>query len=137
LPWTPRVNERTFYGVKSPVLDQVTNAIATDPKRWVDFMMRFELGLERPDPKRAPISAMTIAVSYIIGGLIPLAPYIFGAELHRALIYSVVLTGIALAIFGAVKGKLTGISMVKSAAQTTLVGGVAATAAFYLASLFS
>ena len=125
------------YGVKSPVLDQVTNAIAADPKRWVDFMMRFELGLERPDPKRAPISAMTIAVSYIIGGLIPLAPYIFGAELHRALIYSVVLTGIALAIFGAVKGKLTGISMVKSAAQTTLVGGVAATAAFYLASLFS
>jgi vacuolar iron transporter family protein len=125
------------YGVKSPVLDQVTNAIAADPKRWVDFMMRFELGLERPDPKRAPISAMTIAVSYIIGGLIPLAPYIFGAELHRALIYSVVFTGIALAIFGAVKGKLTGISMIKSAAQTTLVGGVAATAAFYLASLFS
>jgi VIT1/CCC1 family predicted Fe2+/Mn2+ transporter len=125
------------YGVKSPVLDQVTNAIAADPKRWVDFMMRFELGLERPDPKRAPISALTIAVSYIIGGLIPLAPYIFGAELHRALIYSVVLTGVALAIFGAVKGKLTGISMVKSAAQTTLVGGVAATAAFYLASLFS
>ena len=125
------------YGVKDPVLDQVTNAIAADPKRWVDFMMRFELGLERPDPKRAPISAMTIAVSYIVGGLIPLAPYIFGAELHRALIYSVVLTGIALAIFGAVKGKLTGISMVKSAAQTTLVGGVAATAAFYLASLFS
>ena len=125
------------YGVKSPVLDQVTNAIAADPKRWVDFMMRFELGLERPDPKRAPISAMTIAVSYIIGGLIPLAPYIFGAELHRALIYSVVLTGVALAIFGAVKGKLTGISMVKSAAQTTFVGGVAATAAFYLASLFS
>jgi len=111
------------YGVKSPVLDQVTNAIAADPKRWVDFMMRFELGLERPDPKRAPISAMTIAVSYIIGGLIPLAPYIFGAELHRALLYSVVLTGVALAIFGAVKGKLTGISMVKSAAQTTLVGG--------------
>jgi vacuolar iron transporter family protein len=125
------------YGVKSPVLDQVTNAIAADPKRWVDFMMRFELGLERPNPKRAPISAMTIAVSYIIGGLIPLAPYIFGAELHRALIYSVVLTGVALAIFGAVKGKLTGISMVKSAAQTTFVGGVAATAAFYLASLFS
>jgi len=80
---------------------------------------------------------MTIAVSYIAGGLIPLAPYIFGAELHRALIYSVVLTGIALAIFGAVKGKLTGISMVKSAVQTTLVGGVAAAAAFYLASLFS
>jgi VIT1/CCC1 family predicted Fe2+/Mn2+ transporter len=125
------------YGVKDPVLDQVTNAIAADPKRWVDFMMRFELGLERPDPKRAPISAVTIAVSYIVGGLIPLAPYMFGVELHRALIYSVIFTGIALAIFGAVKGKLTGISLVKSAVQTTLVGGLAASAAFYLASLFS
>ena len=125
------------YGVKSPVLDQVTNAIAADPKRWVDFMMRFELGLERPDPKRAPISAMTIAVSYIVGGLIPLAPYMLGVELHRALIYSVIFTGIALAIFGAVKGRLTGISMAKSAVQTTLVGGLAASAAFYLASLFS
>ena len=125
------------YGVKDPVLDQVTNAIAADPKRWVDFMMRFELGLERPDPHRAPISAITIAVSYIVGGLIPLAPYILGVEVHRALIYSVIFTGIALAIFGAVKGKLTGISMVKSASQTALVGGLAAGAAFYLASLFS
>jgi len=125
------------YGIKDPVLDQVTNAIAADPKRWVDFTMRFELGLERPDPKRAPISAMTIAVSYIVGGLIPLAPYMLGVELHRALIYSVIFTGIALAIFGAVKGRLTGISMAKSAVQTTLVGGLAASAAFYLASLFS
>ena len=124
------------YGLEGPVLEQVTNAVAADQKRWVDFMMRFELGLERPDPKRAPISALTIAVSYIAGGLIPLMPYILGLELHRALIYSVIFTGIALAIFGAVKGKLTGINMVKSAIQTTLVGGMAATAAFYLASLF-
>jgi VIT1/CCC1 family predicted Fe2+/Mn2+ transporter len=124
------------YGLASPVLEQVTNAVAADPKRWVDFMMRFELGLERPDPKRAPISALTIAISYIVGGLIPLAPYILGLELHRALICSVVLTGVALAVFGAVKGRLTGINMVKSASQTMLVGGVAAGAAFYLASLF-
>ena len=109
----------------------------SDPRRWVDFMMRFELGLERPDPKRAPISALTIAISYIFGGLIPLVPYILGLELHRALIYSVVFTGIALALFGAVKGRLTGINMAKSAFQTMLVGGVAAGAAFYLASLFS
>ena len=124
------------YGLEGPVLEQVTNAVAADQKRWVDFMMRFELGLERPDPKRAPISALTIAVSYIVGGLIPLMPYILGLELHRALIYSVIFTGIALALFGAVKGKLTGINMVKSAIQTTLVGGIAASAAFYLASLF-
>jgi vacuolar iron transporter family protein len=125
------------YGLEGPTLDQVTNAIAADPKRWVDFMMRFELGLERPNPKRAPISALTIAVSYIVGGLVPLMPYILGLELHRALIYSVIFTGIALALFGAGKGQLTGISMIKSAIQTTLVGGVAASAAFYLASLFS
>jgi len=124
------------YGLEGPVLEQVTNAIAADQKRWVDFMMRFELGLERPDPKRAPISALTIAVSYIAGGLIPLMPYILGLELHRALIYSVIFTGIALALFGAVKGQLTGINMIKSAIQTTLVGGIAASAAFYLASLF-
>ena len=91
------------------MLQQVTGVIAVDPKRWVDFMMRFELGLERPDPKRAPISALTIAISYIVGGLIPLVPYILGLELHRALIYSVLFTGIALALFGAVKGRLTGI----------------------------
>jgi len=125
------------YGLKGSALDQVTDAISSDPKRWVDFMMRFELGLEQPNPRRAPISAGTIAVSYIIGGLVPLAPYMLGVEIHRALTYSVICTGIALAIFGAIKGRLTGINMAKSAAQTTLVGGLAAGAAFYLASLFS
>jgi vacuolar iron transporter family protein len=124
------------YGLEGPVLQQVTNAVASDPKRWVDFMMRFELGLERPNPRRAPISALTIAASYIVGGLIPLAPYIAGLDLKRALIFSVVCTGIALAIFGAAKGRLTGINMLKSAGQTILVGGLAAGAAFYLASLF-
>ncbi len=124
------------YGLEGEALDQVTNAIASDQKRWVDFMMRFELGLERPDPRRAPVSAFTIAISYVIGGLIPLAPYMLGLPLSRALIFSVVFTGIALAIFGAVKGRLTGINMIKSAIQTMVVGGIAAGAAFYLASLF-
>jgi VIT1/CCC1 family predicted Fe2+/Mn2+ transporter len=125
------------YGLEGQVLDHVTNAIAADPKQWVDFMMRFELGLERPDPRRAPLSALTIAVSYVVGGLVPLVPYMLGLELHRALMYSIIFTGIALAIFGAVKGRLTGINMAKSAFQTMLVGGLAAGAAFYLASLFA
>jgi VIT1/CCC1 family predicted Fe2+/Mn2+ transporter len=68
--------------------------------------------------------------------LIPLTPYILGLDLQRALILSVAFTGVALAVFGAVKGKLTGINMVKSALQTILVGGLAAGVAFYLASLF-
>ncbi len=124
------------YGLEGEALDQVTNAIASDQKRWVDFMMRFELGLERPDPRRAPVSAFTIAISYVVGGLIPLTPYMLGLQLSRALGFSVVFTGIALAVFGAVKGRLTGINMIKSAIQTMVVGGIAAGAAFYLASLF-
>jgi vacuolar iron transporter family protein len=125
------------YGLQGAVLDQVTKAIASDQKRWVDFMMRFELGLERPDPRRAPVSAFTIAISYVVGGLIPLIPYMMGLQIDRALVFSVVFTGIALAIFGAVKGRLTGINMVKSAVQTVFVGGLAAGAAFYLASLLA
>ncbi len=75
------------YGLEGATLDHVTRAIAADQKRWVDFMMRFELGLERPDPRRAPISAFTIAISYVVGGLIPLAPYILGPDVDRALIF--------------------------------------------------
>lgn len=127
----------TSYGLEGQALESVVKALAADKKRWVDFMMRFELGLERPDPKRAPISAATIAVSYLVGGLIPLLPYIVSDHLRTALVYSIGCTGLALVIFGAVKGRLTGISMVKSAFQTALVGGLAASAAFYLAHLFS
>jgi len=126
----------TAYGLKGEALDSVVSALSADRKRWVDFMMRFELGLEKPDPKRAPISAATIAVSYLVGGLIPLLPYMLTGELRTALLYSVICTGIALAVFGAVKGRLTGINMLKSGFQTLLVGGLAAGAAFYLAHLF-
>ena len=124
------------YGLKGKPLDDVVAALSSDKKRWVDFMMRFELGLEEPDPKRAPISAATIAISYLIGGIIPLLPYILVADIDTALKYSVIFTGIALVIFGAVKGRLTGINIFKSAVQTLLVGGLAAGAAFYLAGLF-
>jgi VIT1/CCC1 family predicted Fe2+/Mn2+ transporter len=124
------------YGLEGPALESVVTAVSADKKRWVDFMMRFELGLEKPDPKRAPLSAATIAVSYLVGGLIPLLPYMLSSQLRTALLYSVVCTGIALAVFGAVKGRLTGISPFKSGFQTLLVGGLAAGAAFYLAHLF-
>ena len=124
------------YGLQGSALDSVVQAIASDKKRWVDFMMRFELGLEEPDPRRAPISAATIAASYLAGGAIPLLPYIILPEMRLALLWSVAVTGLALLIFGAVKGRLTGINIFKSAFQTLLVGGLAAGAAFYLASLF-
>ncbi len=99
-------------------------------------MMRFELGLEKPDPKRAPVSAATIAVAYALGGLIPLSPYMLEEDISRALIYSAIFTGAALLVFGAVKGGLTGVNPLKSGTQTFLVGALAAGAAYYLASLF-
>ncbi|WP_315779593.1 MULTISPECIES: VIT1/CCC1 transporter family protein [unclassified Bradyrhizobium] len=124
------------YGLEGQALTTVVDAIASDRKRWVDFMMRFELGLERPDPKRAPISAVTIGGSYVIGGLIPLIPYMLAPDISSALRISVVATGIALLIFGAIKGHFTGVNKIKSALQTALVGGLAAGAAFWLAHLF-
>ncbi len=124
------------YGLERPEVDTVVMALSADKKRWVDFMMRFELGLERPDPKRAPVSAATIATAYFVGGLIPLAPYMIDDDIHKALVHSAIFTGLALLVFGAVKGKLTGVDPVKSGVQTFLVGGLAAGAAYYLASFF-
>jgi VIT1/CCC1 family predicted Fe2+/Mn2+ transporter len=103
--------------------------------RWVDFMMRFELGLEEPNPNRARFSALTIAFSYIVGGLIPLAPYFIVPSVHRALIVSVLVTGFALALFGYIKGRFTGKRPLRSAWQTVAVGGLAAAAAFALSKL--
>ncbi len=122
------------YGLDAAQSVLVVEAMRKNPSAWIDFMMRFELGLEEPDPKRALQSAFTIAASYIVGGLIPLAPYMLEANLSVALRVSVGVTLVALAVFGAVKGYFTGAAMVKSALQTALVGGLAATAAFAIAS---
>jgi predicted membrane protein (TIGR00267 family) len=98
-------------------------------------MMRFELGLEEPDPKRALRSALTIAASYVAGGLIPLVPYMIAPTVKSALPVSVAVTLMALAVFGFVKGRFTGSGAIRSAGQTTLIGGVAAAAAFMMARL--
>jgi len=123
------------YGLAEEQVRPVVNAIASDQKRWVDFMMRFELGLEPPDPKRATRSAATIAASYIIGGLIPLAPYMLTSEIFTALWISVGVTLLALFVFGWIKAKFTGMNPVRGALQTAFVGGLAAAAAFLLARL--
>ena len=112
-------------------------ALKERPEAWVDFMMRFELGLEKPDPKRALVSAATIAGSYIAGGLIPLAPYFIVATAARALAVSVACTLLALFLFGYIKGQFTGARPVQSALQTALVGGLAAAAAFGIARAIS
>lgn len=100
-------------------------------------MMRFELGLEEPDPARAGRSAATIAGSYIVGGLVPLAPYILLKQVVPALWISVGVTLLALFVFGSVKGHYTGVKPLRGGVQTVLVGGLAAAAAFFIARLIS
>ena len=121
------------YGLNDDTVATVVNAIRADKRRWVDFMMRFELGLEEPDPRRARRSALTIALSYVAGGLVPLAPYFFFRSVHYALVGSVIVTLLALLVFGYVKGRFTTARPFRSAWQTAVVGGLAATAAFVIA----
>lgn len=123
------------YGLSEAELKPVVEALSKNRKNWVDFMMRFELGLEQPDPKRAGRSALTIALSYIVGGLIPLSPYMLLPNLTDALRVSVVITLLALFLFGFFKGRFTGIHPLRSGVQTVLVGGLAAAVAFALARL--
>jgi VIT1/CCC1 family predicted Fe2+/Mn2+ transporter len=121
------------YGLSDETVVSVVNGIRADKKRWVEFMMRFELGLEEPDPKRARRSALTIALSYIAGGMVPLAPYFFFRSVHSALVGSVIFTLLALLVFGYIKGRFTTARPIRSALQTVIVGGLAATAAFLIA----
>jgi VIT1/CCC1 family predicted Fe2+/Mn2+ transporter len=121
------------YGIADEHIHPVVEAMSHKPKEWVDFMMRFELGLEKPNPSRARTSAAVIAGAYIGGGLIPLAPYMIVGRASTALLVSVVMTLMALAVFGFVKGRYTGARPLRSAAQTTITGGLAALAAFLIA----
>jgi VIT1/CCC1 family predicted Fe2+/Mn2+ transporter len=131
--------ERVFlaYGVTKEQSAPIVDALKQRPKAWVDFMMRFELGLEPPDPDRAWRSALTIASAYIAGGLIPLSPYMLLSDIQIGLYLSVVVTLVALAFFGYVKGHFTGASPWRSALQTVSIGGIAAAAAFAIARAIS
>jgi VIT1/CCC1 family predicted Fe2+/Mn2+ transporter len=121
------------FGMSEENIQPVVDAISADQTRWVDFMMRFELGFEKPDPLRARNSAATIAVSYILGGLVPLSSYMLLDNLQTALMVSVVVTLLALFAFGYFKGKLTGIPPFQGGIQTVVIGGLASAAAFGLA----
>lgn len=124
------------YGLTESEIKPIIAALERNPEAYVEFMMRFELGLEEPDPKRALQSAMTIGVSYIIGGLIPLAPYVFNKDHASAFRLSCIVTLIALFVFGYIKGRFTGMSPLKSAFQTAAIGGIAAAVAYSLAKAF-
>ena len=121
------------YGLTRAESLPIVESLAARPKDFADFMMRFELGLEKPNSKRALQSGGTIGGAYIFGGLILLLPYILFDEVHTALLWSVVITVIALFIFGYIKGTFTGTTPLKSAIQTCLIGSVAAATAFLVA----
>jgi VIT1/CCC1 family predicted Fe2+/Mn2+ transporter len=121
------------YGLSDEEIKPILNKFEKNPKSWVDFMMKYELGLEQPDTKRGLKSALTISFSYILGGIIPLSPYFFVKDAHNGLAISAVMTMLALLIFGYVKGKFTGAKPLLSAIQTVIIGGIAATVAFLLA----
>ena len=125
------------YGLGDEQIAPIVQALRDRPEAWVDFMMRFELGLEEPDPSRAWKSALTIAGAYVAGGLIPLAPYMVLGTAGAALNASVAITLVALLIFGYVKGCFTGSGPARSAIQTALIGGLAAAAAFGIARAIS
>jgi vacuolar iron transporter family protein len=125
------------YGLTRQEAVPIVNSLRLRPKQWIDFMMRFELGLEEPDPQRAVRSASTIAGAYIAGGLVPLAPYMLMQDVYSALLASVASTLIALAIFGAIKGHYTAMPRIGSAVRTVVIGGLAAAAAFGIARLVS
>jgi VIT1/CCC1 family predicted Fe2+/Mn2+ transporter len=123
------------YGLTEEEIEPIVRAFRKHPNSWIDFMMRFELGLEKPNPKRALTSALTIASAYIAGGMIPLLPYIILRDMREGLFFSVIATLLALLVFGYVKGRFTGARPIRSALQTTMIGGLAATAAFLIARL--
>ena len=125
------------YGISREESMPVVNALRRNPDAWVDFMMKFELGLEKPDPKRALKSAATIAVSYIVGGFVPLLPYMLMHSAADALLYSIGTTLAALLIFGIVTGRFTGVPPLRAGIQTMIIGGIAAGVAYGIARLFT
>jgi VIT1/CCC1 family predicted Fe2+/Mn2+ transporter len=125
------------WGLAGDTLEEATNAVCADPNRWVDFMMREELQLMEPDPGRARASALAIGGAYIAGGAIPLAPYLLDVPVLTALAASCAVTLTALALFGSVKGRLTGKPPLREAARTVFVGALASGAAFALARLIT
>ena len=126
-----------FYGLTPEQSAPVVEALRQRPEAWRDFMLRFELGLEKPDPRRALRSGVVIAAAYVAGGLIPLGPYMLLPSTAAALPWSIALTGTALAVFGWIKGRFTGAWPPRSALQTVLIGGLAAAAAFLIARAIS
>jgi VIT1/CCC1 family predicted Fe2+/Mn2+ transporter len=138
VPDVERQEVKDFFanlGLSEEVQEQAVNEMTNDKERWVDFMMKYELGLSKPDPRRARKSAFNIGISYVIGGIIPLSPYFFTADGLTGLKYSCVITLICLFVFGYLKSKVTGVAPLEGAIRVTLIGALAAACAFGIAKL--
>ncbi|MFN8210047.1 MAG: VIT1/CCC1 transporter family protein [Bacteroidales bacterium] len=125
------------YGISTVLQDQIAAELSQDKDKWVEFMMRFELGMERPDSRRATKSAMNIGISYIIGGIVPLSAYFFTSTPSEGLVFSTIITLLFLFGFGYIKTKLTGTKPFSGALKTVVTGILAAGAAFLIAKLIS
>jgi len=133
------VETKEFFkniGLSEDLQNKATEEIAKDKKQWVEFMMKYELGLEKPDPRRATKSALNIGLSYVVGGLVPLSPYFFVDSPTEGLRISVAVTLLCLFVFGWFKSKMTGVQPWWGALKVMLIGAVAAAAAFGVAKLF-
>ncbi|MBW4888880.1 VIT1/CCC1 transporter family protein [Mucilaginibacter sp. HMF5004] len=125
------------FGLSEHLQNEIADEMAKDKDKWVDFMMRYELGLEKPEANRATQSAITIGVSYIVGGIIPLSPYFFIKNSEEALYYSCGVTLICLFVFGFFKSKVTGQPPVWGAIKVVIIGALAAIAAFAVAKMIT
>ncbi|KAI8068519.1 Ccc1 family [Gongronella butleri] len=123
------------YGLDRVTIQPLIDKLKADPEQFVNFMMKFELGLEKPDPRRSWVSALTIGFSYFVGGIIPLAPYVFLEDVNTALLVSIIVTSITLLVFGYVKSRLINPKNAMSGAFQTLLIGALAAAASYLLSI--
>src|SRR4051812_46408257 len=138
LPHKEREEVKEFFagiGLSAELQEQAVDEISKDKEQWVDFMMKYELGLDKPDPGRARKSAFNIGVSYVVGGLIPLTPYFFVRTARTGLEISAVITIICLFIFGYLKSRTTGVNPIAGAIRVTLIGALAAGCAFAIARL--
>jgi VIT1/CCC1 family predicted Fe2+/Mn2+ transporter len=136
LPEKEREEVREFFsglGLSGAVQDQAVEEMTRDKDKWVEFMMKYELGLDKPDEQRARKSAFNIGFSYVVGGLIPLSPYFFISDTLTGLRLSAIITLCCLFIFGYFKSKLTGVNPIAGAIRVTLIGALAAGFAFAVA----
>jgi vacuolar iron transporter family protein len=140
LPHVERQEVKDFFsslGLTEEIQDKAVAEVTKDKDKWVDFMMKYELGLDKPDPKRATKSAFNIGVSYIVGGLIPLSPYFFAPDGITGLKFSAIITLICLFTFGYFKSKMTGVNAISGALRVMVIGALAAGCAFAIARLIA